>query len=145
MEKIKIGIKQSKKGLICSIIAIVGIVVGLVMYIVTTGNTNGKVSIVLTVIGHYSSTACSNLLFPVLCRRIFIHNICRVFLVLHVDVRVISGGQHRICGSRDLRYRIWNPEHADRGLYLLFGSGSYGKYCGFFKTIIINSKRRTKR
>ena len=50
MEKIKIGIKQSKKGLICSIIAIVGIVVGLVMYIVTTGNTNGKVSIVLTVI-----------------------------------------------------------------------------------------------
>ena len=29
MEKIKIGIKQSKKGLICSIIAIVGIVVGL--------------------------------------------------------------------------------------------------------------------
>ena len=50
MEKIKIGIKQSKKGLICSIIAIVGIVVGLVMYIVTTGNTNGKVSIVLIAI-----------------------------------------------------------------------------------------------
>ena len=55
MEKIKIGIKQSKKGLICSIIAIVGIVVGLVMYIVTTGNTNGKVSIVLTVL---AATSC---------------------------------------------------------------------------------------
>lgn len=145
MEKIKIGIKQSKKGLISSIIAIVGIVVGLVMYIVTTGNTNGKVSIVLTVIAIIAALLAATSCFLFYADGFFIHNICRVFLVLHVDVRVISGGQHRICGSRDLRYRIWNPEHADRGLYLLFGSGSYGKYCGFFKTIIINSKRRTKR
>ncbi len=49
MEKLKTYIKQDNKGLICSAVTVVGTLLGLVMYIITTGNTNGEVSLLLVV------------------------------------------------------------------------------------------------
>ena len=49
MEKLKTYMKQDNKGLICSAITVVGALLGLVMYIITTGNTNGEVSVLLVI------------------------------------------------------------------------------------------------
>lgn len=50
MDKITIGVRQNKKGLICSVAAALCSVIGLVMYVVTTINTNGEVNALLVVI-----------------------------------------------------------------------------------------------
>lgn len=47
MRNVKIGIQQGKKGLAGSALGILGSLVGLVLYIVTTVHTNGEISALL--------------------------------------------------------------------------------------------------
>lgn len=50
MRKLKIGIKQSKKCLFGSVIAVLFSLLGIILYMVTTKNTNGEVSTLIVAV-----------------------------------------------------------------------------------------------
>ena len=127
MEKLKTYMKQDSKGLICSAITVVGALLGLVMYIITTGNTNGEVSTSCNNFCGCSGTG-SMLLLPALCRGNLIGSFRIPVLIQYADVYLFTGRQYWVCGSRNLRYRIWNTGYADRWCGMLPCSSDLRKH-----------------